>query len=232
MARLPDSGKIDFAEVFHRVEAQMLAQFATSGLFEHASSQGTATEQQWIEFFLQYLPSRFRAAPAFIVNSAGLRSRQIDIAIYDNLHSWPLFPHPAGVHIPVESVYAVFEVKPSVSRQWLRDAGQKAESVRALQSSNRTLLAGLLAASSLWKAENFAKNVRSALADLPPSQRIDLGCALEHTSFDNGSQKLELSRSNETLFFFTLRLIARLHDLGPIPHPDILSYAARPRDES
>jgi hypothetical protein len=32
-----------------------------------------------------------------------------------------------------ESVYAVFEVKASVSREWLREAGEKAASVRGLK---------------------------------------------------------------------------------------------------
>lgn len=226
MARRSDSGKFDFAEVFRRVEAQMLAHFATGGMFEHPTAQGTATEHQWLQFFNEYLPRRFRAAPAFIVNSAGFRSRQIDIAIYDHLHSPPLFPHPAGVHIPIESVYAVFEVKPTISGQWLRDASVKAASVRNLQSDDRTILAGLLAVSSVWKPDNFAANLRPALSKLTGAHKIDLGCALEHASFDCGLRKLQVSPVNETLFFFTIRLIARLNELGPAPPLDILSYAS------
>jgi hypothetical protein len=225
MPRHHDSGKLDLAEVFRRVEAQMRAQLATGAIFEHPSSHGAAAEQQWLAFFDHYLPQRFRAAPAFVVNSAGCRSRQIDIAIYDNLHYSPLFPHPAGVHIPIESVYAVFEVKPTISPQWLRDAGEKAATVRALQSVDRPILAGLLAASSRWNPDKFAKNLRRAVRGLPPSMRIDLGCALEHGSFDYNGRKLHVSREQEILFFFTLRLIARLNALDPVSPLDMLSYA-------
>src|SRR5271169_6785358 len=122
MSRRPDSGQIDLAEVFRRVQHEMLAQLAVGRAFEHASTAGAATEHHWLEMFDRYLPKAYRAAPAFVIDCNGRRSRQIDIAIFDPLHSPVLFPHASGVHVPAESVYAVFEVKPTFSRQWLRDA--------------------------------------------------------------------------------------------------------------
>ena len=150
MPRSPDSGQLDLSEVFRRVQRQMLAQLAVGRLFEHASSAGAATEQHWLELFHRYLPRRYRATPAFVIDSAGRRSRQIDIAIFDNLYSPLLFPHDSGVHVPAESVYAVFEVKPTISKQWIRDAADKAASVRALRRTSlrpKPILAGLLATS-------------------------------------------------------------------------------------
>jgi hypothetical protein len=87
MARSPDSGKIDLAEVFRHVQKEMLAQLAVGRLFEHASASGTASEHHWIELFDRYLPKSYRAAPAFVINAAGRRSRQIDLAVFDNLSS-------------------------------------------------------------------------------------------------------------------------------------------------
>jgi hypothetical protein len=132
MPRSPDSGQLDLAEVFYCVQEEMLAQLAVGGFFEHPSAAGTATERQWLDVLARYLPKRYSAAPAFVIDSEGRRSRQIDIAIFDNLYSPLLFPHESGLHIPAESIYAVFEVKPAFSRQWIRDAGGKAASVRAL----------------------------------------------------------------------------------------------------
>jgi len=179
MPRKPDSGRIDLVEVFRRVQTQMLSDLSVGGLFEHASSAGAATEHHWIALFERYLPKRYRAAPAFVIDADGHRSRQIDIAIFDNLYSPPLFPHKAGLHLPAESVYAVFEVKPTISRQWLRDAAEKAASVRALRRTSapiiasgalrrapirpQPILAGLLATSSVWSPETFGANVRRAL---------------------------------------------------------------------
>lgn len=225
MPRLPDSGQLNLAQVFHLAQRKLLADLATTGSFEHPSANGTATEQIWIELFSQYLPTRYRATPAFIINSSGLRSRQIDIAIYDNLSSPPLFPNPAGIHIPIESVYAVFEVKPLISKQWLQDAAEKAASVRALRPTNRKILAGLLAATSVWRADNLAKNLRPALNALPASHRINLGCALEHASFEY-DKTLTVSEQHETLIFFVLRLINRLNALGPAPPTDLMHYVS------
>jgi uncharacterized protein DUF6602 len=171
MPRPPDSGQLDLADVFRRVQRKLLADLTVARLFEHPSAAGTATEHHWLQLFAQYLPTRYRSAPAFVINSAGRRSRQIDIAIFDTHHSPPLFPHTSGTHIPVESVYAVFEVKPTISRQWLRDAGEKAASVRDLSPSKRKILAGLLATSSVWRPETFTPNLRRALAALPADAR-------------------------------------------------------------
>ena len=63
MPRKPDSGRIDLIEIFRRVQAQMLSDLSVGGLFEHATSAGTATEHHWINLFERYLPRRYRAAP-------------------------------------------------------------------------------------------------------------------------------------------------------------------------
>jgi hypothetical protein len=255
MPRSPDSGQLDFSEVFLRVQQEMIAQMAVGGLFEHASSAGDATEQHWIDLFTRYLPMRYRATPAFVVDSTGRRSRQIDIAIFDNLYSPLLFPHSSGLHIAAESVYAVFEVKPTISRQWIRDAGEKAASVRALRRTSvpviaggtprsaippSPILAGLLATGSVWSAETFEENVRRALASASPSERLDLGCSLQHGAFEclvgqavpparsrarqlAASLKITVSSPDESLIFFVLRLLERMRAMGT-PAADLMEY--------
>ena len=237
MPHPPDSGKIDLAEVFYSVQEQMLAQLAVGGFFEHPTALGSATEHQWLDLFNRYLPQRYRATPAFVIDSEGRRSRQIDIAIFDNLYSPLLFPHESGIHIPAESVYAVFEVKPTFSRQWIRDAGEKAASVRALRrtpvrvlSGNRLrkpvrprpILAGLLATASVWTPETFEKNLRAALVSTP--NRLDLGCSLEHGSFEHTGRKITVSIQEESLIFFVLRLLERLRAQGTAPAADLMKY--------
>ena len=235
MPRKPDSGHLDLAEVFHRVQQEMLAQLSVGRLFEHASAAGAATEHHWLELFDRYLPKRYRAAPAFVIDAAGRRSRQIDIAIFDNLYSPPLFPHASGFHLPAESVYAVFEVKPTISRQWLRDAYEKAASVRALRRTsvsviaggNRRrpikpspILAGLLATGSVWTVPTFAQNLRRALASTP----LDIGCSLQHGAFET-TPTLRVSPPEESLIFFVLRLLERLRAMGTAPAADLMQYA-------
>ena len=235
MPRRPDSAHIDLAEVFHRVQQQMLADLAVGGLFEHASSAGAATEHHWISLFKRYLPRRYRAAPVFVIDADGHRSRQIDIAIFDNLYSPPLFPHDAGLHVPAESVYAVFEVKPTFSRQWLRDAAEKAASVRALRRTSvpvivsgrrrpatppGPILAGLLATGSVWTARTFAANLRRALQP----NHLDLGGCLEFGAFEC-PRTFRVSSPEESLVFFIIRLLERLRAMGTAPAVDWMQYA-------
>jgi len=225
MPRRPDSGHIDLAQVFHRVQQEMLAQLSVGALFEHPSSAGHATEHHWLQLFDRYLPQRYRAAPAFVIDSAGRRSRQIDIAIFDSLYTPPLFPHSSGLHLPAESVYAVFEVKAAFSRQWLRDAADKADSVRALHRTSVSvigreatkppaILAGLLATTSVWTARTFAANLRRA------RQELDLGCCLEHGSFEDN----HVSSPSHSLVFFIIRLLDRLRAMGTAPAIDWSQY--------
>ena len=225
MPRRPDSGHIDLAEVFRRVQQEMLAQLSVGALFEHPSAMGHATEHHWLQLFDRYLPKRYRAAPAFVIDSTGRRSRQIDIAIFDNLYTPPLFPHSAGLHLPAESVYAVFEVKPTFSRQWLRDAAEKAASVRSLRRTSVSvigrdackplaILAGLLATTSVWTRDTFAANLNRARYDL------DLGCCLEHGSFEGKT----ISPPDQSLIFFLIRLLDRLRAMGTAPAIDWSEY--------
>jgi len=225
MPRRRDSGQLDLAAVFRRAQGKMLSDLTLGRVFEHGTSQGTASEQQWLELLEAYLPKRYRAAPGFVINAEGRRSRQIDIVIYDELGSPPLFPHAAGVHLPVESVYGVFEVKPVMTRSWLVDAGEKAASVRELRvdGSVREILGGFLTTSSGWVEGAFGKNLEGVLGQLAEGCRIDLGCALEEASFEyDGS--LTVSDPEETLIFFVLRLVERLNALGPAPATDLMRY--------
>ena len=243
MPRLPDSGHVDLARMFLRVQEQMLADLAVGETFEHPTASGAATEQQWIALLNRYLPRRYRASSAFIVDAAGRRSRQIDIAIYDHFYSPLLFPHQSGLHVPAESVYAVFEVKHELTRQWLRDAGRKAASVRALHRTSvpviaagatrpairpRPILAGVVAVSAVWRG-TFQEKLPDLLRRMPPNERLDLGCILREGAFEwmpsSRSHLVRLSTAPESLLFFIVRLLERLRSMGTAPAADLMQYA-------
>jgi hypothetical protein len=227
MPRKPDSARLDLHEVFRRVQSRLLADLAVAHCFEHPTAHGTANETLWLNLFSHYLPARFRAAPAFVINPGGARSRQIDIAIYDAHHAPRLFPHAAGDHLPIESIYAVFEVKPTLSKQWLRDAAAKAASVRALQSAPRPILAGLLAEISVWRPAAFRTNLLRCLPALPPLHSLQYGCALAHGAFEYTSS-LATAPASQALIFFLLRFLSRLNSLPPAPAPNLLAYLDPP----
>jgi len=243
MARPKDSGRVDLHDIFRHVQAQMQARLASGELLEHPTACGAATERHWLDLFAEYLPERYRASPAFILDSNGRRSRQIDIAIYDRFYSPLLFPLPSGLHVPAESVYAVFEVKQALNFRLLRDAGRKAASVRRLRrtsvpviSAGRArppltpppILAGILALRAAWNRP-FQSQLMKALTPLEPAEFLDIGCALEVASFEalpsRSGPKLSFSHPGEALIFFMLRLLDRLRSLGTAPAPDLSAYA-------
>src|SRR5258707_987623 len=120
----------------------------------------------------------------------------------------------------------------------IRDAGEKAASVRALRRTSvpviaggrrrnlirpRPILAGLLATSSVWTPSAFAENVRPAVLSVPPTHRVDLACSLEHGSFEL-QKKVQVSSPDESLIFFILRLLERLRAMGTAPAADLMQY--------
>ena len=239
MAHLPDPGEIDLTRVFARVQTELRAQLSTGGLFQHPSAAGDASEHCWLELFNRYLPKRYRAAPAFVVDSLGRRSRQIDLAVFDNLYSPLLFPHGSGLHVPAESIYAVFEIKTVLTPHYIKYAGEIAGSVRALKRTSigaiangkkcaalepKPILAGILAATSMWTPETLEPRVRKTMALLKPTEKLDLGCALDHGAFEYRPGKLVVSAAEESLEFFMGRLLERLQQIGTAPAIDLRAY--------
>lgn len=236
MSRPPYSGRVSLRDLFLHMQTEMLAHLSAGQLFEQPTACGAVTEQHWLDFFARYLPERYRASSAFVVDSRGRRSRQIDIAIYDRFYSPLLLPHPSGLHIPAESVYAVFEVKQDLNSRLIHDAARKAASVRALRRTSvrvpggparpkkpHPILAGILALRATWH-RRFDLRLPAILRHLPPDQRLDLGCALQQGAFEVSRSTVRLSTPEESLIFFFLHLLERLRALGTAPAPNLMRY--------
>lgn len=238
VGRHPNSGTVDLLGIFRQAQHEMLSHLAAGEIFEHPTACGAVTEGHWLDLFNRYLPHRYRAASAFIIDADGRRSRQIDIAIYDNLYSPLLFPDPAGLHLPAESVYAVFEVKQDLNQRLIRDAGAKAASVRRLRCTSvpvfsggaereplpcHPIVAGILALRSGWP-NRLASRLPEALCCLADDERLDLGCALRDGAFESVDDTVRLSTPEESLIFLMLRLFDRLRALGTAPAADLMAY--------
>jgi len=234
-----DSGQIDLAEVFRRVQTELLGQLNVGQMFSHPVTAGAASEQQWLTLFERYLPQRYRSAPAFVIDSKGGCSQQIDLVVFDNLYSPLLFPHDAGLHVPVESVYAVFEIKTIVGAQQIGQAVEKAASVRGLSATSvsiigggrklaairpQRILAGILAPRSSWTSEGFGQYLRRSILQSPACDRLDLGCCLELGPF-NRNRVIQVSSREDSLQFFILHLLTRLRAMGTAPAADFMKYA-------
>ena len=104
--------------------------------FGHPGTKGDASESVWLELLNKYLPERYRAATAHVVDSEGKFSEQIDAVIFDRQYSPFIFHYEGQVIIPAESVYAVFEAKQTSNADQVAYAQKKVASVRGLHRTS------------------------------------------------------------------------------------------------
>lgn len=213
----------------------------TRATLPHPVAKGDATELNWLKMLQEHLPHRYQANRAFVIDSNGNLSEQIDIVIYDRQYTPPLYNKDDQLYIPAESVYAVFEVKQEINKEVVEYAGAKAESVRRLIRTNAPIiyaggifeprplfpiLSGILAYESSWKPL-FGDPFNKALASLPAEQRIDIGYIVTSGFFDiryNDSMMVNTFGSDLGLAYFLFRLLECLQSLGTVPAIDYSKY--------
>lgn len=212
----------------------------------HPGARGEAAEEDWIRVLKAHLPQRYQADSAFVIDSLGQRSDQIDIVIYDRQYSPPLFNQSGQLFVPAESVYAVLEVKQNLSREHVQYASVKAASVRRLHRTSSQIkhaggvfdpvpapriVAGLVTYQSDWNPA-LGDPLRNALSETPPDGRLDIGCALIDGAFEvayglGGEPQVTSTSGSQSLVQFLLRLLQRLQTIGSAPAIDYASYLAR-----
>jgi hypothetical protein len=212
----------------------------------HPGARGEASEEDWLRVLNDHLPRRYQADRAFVIDTRGDCSEQIDIVIYDRQYSPLLYNQANQRYVPAESVYGVLEVKQDLSREHVLYAGQKAASVRRLYRTSAPvphvegiakprllprIVAGLVTYQSSWTPP-FGDSLRDALAGLATEHQLDLGCALLHGAFEArypavGGVALTVAEGPRSLVQFLMRLLKQLQALATAPAIDYEAYLAR-----
>lgn len=233
---------VDLRRLFLQLQKELTASLEADREIGHAPTKGAATERGW-RAMLEYLPKRYCVSEAFVIDSEGRRSQQIDLVIYDRQYSPFLFHHHGALYIPAESVYGVFEVKQELSAENVRYAVEKAASVRSLTRTNVriptisgpskreeifTILSGLLCLESPWSPP-LGDTLTKALKAGSEAGRLDFVCALRHGTLDirystEGEVDSDRSAPDTALIFFFLRLLERLQKLGTALAMDLRRY--------
>lgn len=233
----------DLHQVFVGQEEALRGELTVAHQAGHPTVQGDATEGHWIGLLRKRLPRRYDVTKAIVVDSQGHRSEQMDLVICDRYYSpqwWELADHH---YVPAESVYAAFEVKPEINRDYLIYASEKIASVRQLHRTAASfgwamgtmnprprhppILGGLLAGASGW-SPTFGKPFRAALDDGPADGALDLGCVLGQGAFEIPDMarrsEVVVSEPEVALVTFLLTLLRRLQALGSVPAIDYTAY--------
>jgi hypothetical protein len=230
----------DLLSGLHEDIQQRLATCRTC--FKHPGTKGDASEKVWIELLQKYLPQRYQAETAHVVDSQGKFSDQIDVVVFDRQYSPFIFDYQGQKIIPAESVYGVFEAKQVINKDMIKYAQQKIASVRSLHRTSlpiphaggtypakplAPIIGGILAFESDWNPA-LGESLIQALETANGLLRLDLGCIAAHgtVSYNEKTESYELTHGGKPATAFLFELISRLQSSATVPMIDINAYAA------
>lgn len=246
----PEPLPFDLTDAFFKRQEKLRNDLGLGDIAGHPGTKGDDTELNWHHMLEQFLPRRYGVAQAFIVDSRGHQSEQIDLVIHDRHFSPLLFEVGNACYIPAESVYAAFEVKQDLSKDHLEYAADKIATVRVLYRTTvpvphaggtydpvkpRHIIGGILTRRSRWTPP-FGPAFRQCLSGLEerdPVRRLwalDIGCAVEHGAFcvsqvsETDSVSTAHSEPSVALIYFAMRLLRLLQAVGSAPAIDYDSY--------
>lgn len=229
-------------EYFLALQKQMIARLSSErDIIFHPGTKGDATELNWLDWLRTYIPKRYCVDKAFIIDSEGSISDQIDLVVYDQHYSPFVFNQDGAIYVPAESIYAVFEIKQDLTKEYIGYTGNKIESVRALKRTSKSIvhaggvykprdltpiIGGILTLSSVWSPP-LGTAFEEAIENLSGVQRIDIGCCLEYGAFKiDYSDRPTVSKSNSqtSLISFFLDFLDVLQGLGTVSAIDLMEY--------
>lgn len=241
-----NNNEVRLRDIFLGVQEEMTAKLkSTRSVVAHPGTKGAVSEASWLEMLKKYLPERYAAESAFVLDSTGQISDQIDVVVYDR-HFSPLLLSQEGVrYVPAESVYGVFEVKQELNRENIDYAADKASSVRKLLRTSahishaggrfepkapEPILAGILTLGSSWNPA-IGDTAAEHLKGLSEDRRLQFGCVLENGAFvlevdEFCKLHLRTYPREQALIRFFLSFLANLQRMGSVPAIDYRAYAS------
>lgn len=235
--------KIKLKELFSNLQDELLSKLKVGRSIPHSTAKGDTTELNWLDV-LKSLPSRYEVNKGFVIDGEGNLSQQIDAIVYDRYYSPLILRKDSVLYIPSESVYAVLEIRQSLSKGNVEYAGSKAESVRELKRTSAPvrqidgslrrkeklppILAGILTVNSEWNPP-FGQKFEQALRKLNSNSKLDFGISLKHGAFEcsyagDGKLLLKTSKPEVSLISFFINLTKQLQLLGNAPGIDLDAY--------
>jgi hypothetical protein len=218
------------------IEQRLKTARATLG---HSGTKGDASEAIWLELLQTYLPQRYQADKAHVVDCDGAFSEQIDVVVFDRQYSPFVFRQEGQIVVPAESVYGAFEAKQTLNATQVNYAHNKIASVRRLRRTSLPIphaggvypskdlppiLGGILTLESEWNPP-LGEPLADALLKSDELSRLDLGCVASHGLFMRSDNDYELVSLPKAATAFLFELIARLQAIATVPMIDIRAYA-------
>jgi len=99
---------------------------------QHNGEKGTSREELLSVYLRSYIPNKYEIGRGTIIDSDGNQSKQQDFIIYDSFSSPVLLNMDSTKMIPIESVYAIVEVKSSLNKERMKECVANIKSVKQL----------------------------------------------------------------------------------------------------
>lgn len=229
--------------LFHALQDQLETNLRTGQkALSHPTSKGDSTELDWVKVLRDHLPQRYQVSKGFVIDSNGRKSDQIDVVIFDWQYTPLLYNKNDQRYIPAESVYAVFEIKPTLNLNNVNYAGRKVSSVRRLYRTSAvihqaggklapkqlfSIIGGILTYNSEWRP-GLGKALTNTLRKLDKNSRLDIGCVASVGIFDvsylNNKTEITSKSSDMALASFMFYLLEKLQSLATVPAIDYKAY--------
>lgn len=220
-------------------QKELLAKLEGSTNIPHCTGQGDHTESSWRDFLKNVLPKKYGIDRGYLIDSYGNVSDQIDAIIYDALYSPLIMISASGEKfIPVEAVYSIIEIKPTINKKNLEYANNKIESVKKLIRSSRGMTCAgkrvppreLTDILGIILATNIEIEKQTLEKHLKNYKNIDIGCSVNNYTSntireDGVYQSILYSEKDESLLGLFFNLHNRLHEIGTVAAIDIRKYA-------
>ena len=230
--------KINIQKLFNALDEEM-RQKLSSKIDEiyHPTAKGSETELNWIGLLRNYLPERYSVDSGFVVDHEGNISEQIDVIIYDRHFTPFIFRGENVVYIPAEGVYAVFEVKPKLSKANYDYAVKKLKSVKRLKRTS----ASFVHIMGRNKKELFEvvggiltrdNGSQSIYENLKSDSELSFVLCLNSGIKVIDSETILVREKEPILAFFLLKLIERLRSLGSVPALEVDDYLSFVKKDS
>lgn len=237
-------------EVFDSISEKMRIDFQqVTSMISHPGEKGSSRENALKNYLRPHIPDKFEFSEGIIVDSHDQQSCQIDMIIHDKIATPFLLDTSMKRVIPIESVYAIIEVKSTLTKDELRKSIKNVQSVRSLTKNTLNgqaspTLGFVFAYTTDSSLETVYKNLIELSKDVQIDQQVSAICILSEglilsvqianlsTIILNPSKDTIFAmykNSNNSLLMFYLLLFQALNTIIVYP-PNMMAYANSSED--
>jgi len=142
-------------------------------LITHKPTRGTLAEDVLREIIDAFLPGQWASHSGFVVDANQTPSDQLDILVYDQLASMPLYRDVNVIVLPTGTRPVAVEVKSVLKKKDLFDALENVASVKSMETTPQDVVAMVYAFRGFKKPLTLSTHLKAHISGLKMKHRFD-----------------------------------------------------------